>query len=191
MTAPVWNGWKSTQESVSPSLSLPGVAPIKGHIATPTLPSPLRYVPSFSSREDCRFYSLADSRRMALPHRAAINMRSQEFVDPYLDIFPFFQNIFKTSSSGSWTQGPWLVIAVEEHQYRRPPGRPADCVHQKKTIPVPNNINRYTQSSTWMLCPTTSICTPRVIDNMYARRRVAHGEIALGTRRETVRRRRR
>ena len=30
-----------------------------------------------------------------------------------------------------------------------------------------------------------------IIDNLYARRRVAHGEIALGTRRETIRRRRR
>ena len=30
-----------------------------------------------------------------------------------------------------------------------------------------------------------------LIDNLYARRRVAHGEIALGTRRGTIRRRRR
>ena len=40
--------------------------------------------------------------------------------------------------------------------------------------------------------PTSSLLAAggtAVMDNLYARRRVAHGEIALGTRRETITRR--
>ena len=43
----------------------------------------------------------------------------------------------------------------------------------------------------YIRAPQLHASTSGVIDKLYARRRVAHGEIALGTRRGTIRRRRR
>ena len=57
------------------SRSLPVVTQIRGHIAGPRLPSPLRYVRSFYRENNSAFSSLVDSRRMG-PTDAA--RRSQQ-----------------------------------------------------------------------------------------------------------------
>ena len=74
------------------SHSLPVVTQIRGHIAGSPSPSPLRYVPSFLSREEfSAFSSLVDSRRIVPIHAAR---RSQQLI---LVFFCTFTNKVKIS----------------------------------------------------------------------------------------------
>ena len=67
-----------------------------------------------------------------------------------------------------------------------------DCSLRKSRCSRQSCLSRAPQST---LCPKAQVVLSfeyaSIFDNLYARRRVAHGEIALGTRRETIRRRRR
>ena len=103
-----------------PPSQLPVVAQIRGRIAGPPPPSPLRYVPSFLSREE---FSIFFPRRLAsnctsynsytcrqnrvVPTHAA---RCSQSVDPF---YFFFQ--VKSHHGGDRTQGPTLAAFEGNH----------------------------------------------------------------------------
>ena len=88
------------------SRSLPVVTQIRGHIAGPPPPSPLRHVPSFLSREEFSiFFPRVDSRRIVPTYAAR---RSQQ-------LNPFFfhsANKVKSHHGGNRTQEQTNVSSV-------------------------------------------------------------------------------
>ena len=85
------------------SPSLPVVTQIWGHIAGPP-PSPLRYVPSFISREELSIF---------FPRRLASNCaypRCYEALSAADPLFAFLQIKPKSRHGGNRTQGPTLVV---------------------------------------------------------------------------------
>ena len=94
---------------LSPSLAVVVVAQIRGHIAGPPPPSPLRYVPLFLSREE---FSNLFPRRLA-SNCAYPRCKAFSAVDPFFCIFSYTVKISPQWESNSRTNA--LVVFEGNH----------------------------------------------------------------------------